>query len=59
MLFLYKSKKYIIKRNKKFIFFLLGTVAFAKAFNLATPIKLLTHYAKGTPSYKHLNSGCL
>ena len=26
-------------------------VAFTKAFNLATPINLLTHYAKGTPSF--------
>jgi len=26
-------------------------VAFARAFNLATPINLLTHYAKGTPSF--------
>ena len=27
---------------------MLKLVAFAKAFNLATPIKLLTHYTKGT-----------
>ena len=26
-------------------------VAFARAFNLATPINLLTHYAKGTSSF--------
>src|SRR5271156_7185988 len=26
-------------------------VAFAKVINLATPINLLTHYAKGTPLY--------
>jgi len=26
-------------------------VAFARAFNLATPINLLTHYAKGTPLF--------
>lgn len=30
---------------------LVSPVAFAKAFNLATPINLLTHYAKGTPSF--------
>lgn len=30
----------------------LYTVAFAKAFNLATPINLLTHYAKGTSSFR-------
>jgi len=29
----------------------LRTVAFAKALNLATPINLLTHYAKGTSSF--------
>src|SRR5882762_8572965 len=29
---------------------LVSPVAFARAFNLATPINLLTHYAKGTPS---------
>jgi len=29
----------------------LRTVAFAKAFNLATIINLLTHYAKGTSSF--------
>lgn len=28
-------------------------VAFARAFNLATPINLLTHYAKGTPSFNY------
>ena len=31
--------------------FKLCTVAFAKAFNLATIINLLTHYAKGTSSF--------
>ena len=30
---------------------LVGLVAFTKAFNLATLINLLTHYAKGTPSF--------
>jgi hypothetical protein len=30
---------------------IVSPVAFAKAFNLATPINLLTHYAKGTPSF--------
>ena len=30
---------------------LVSPVAFARAFNLATPINLLTHYAKGTPSF--------
>lgn len=30
----------------------LCTVAFAKAINLATPINLLTHYAKGTSSFR-------
>nr|QCI56452.1 hypothetical protein [Hypsizygus marmoreus] len=29
-------------------------VAFARALNLATPINLLTHYAKGTPSFINL-----
>jgi len=28
-----------------------NSVAFAKALNLATPINLLTHYAKGTPLF--------
>jgi len=31
-------------------------VAFAKALNLATPINLLTHYAKGTPSFFNHNN---
>jgi len=30
---------------------LVSPVAFARALNLATPINLLTHYAKGTPSF--------
>ena len=30
---------------------LYNIVAFARALNLATPINLLTHYAKGTPSF--------
>ncbi len=35
-----------------YIFFLfVSLVAFAKAFNLAIPINLLTHYAKGTPLF--------
>ena len=33
---------------------LVSVVAFTKAFNLATPINLLTHYAKGTPSFINL-----
>ena len=33
---------------------LVSPVAFARAFNLATPINLLTHYAKGTPSFFYL-----
>jgi hypothetical protein len=33
------------------IYFYIGTVAFARALNLATHINLLTHYAKGTPSF--------
>ena len=32
-------------------FYYIGTVAFARAFNLATNINLLTHYAKGTSSF--------
>ena len=34
-----------------FILLIHSPVAFARAFNLATPINLLTHYAKGTPSF--------
>ena len=36
--------------NFKYFCKLVSPVAFAKVFNLATPINLLTHYAKGTPS---------
>jgi len=36
------------RSNLPIIFY--DPVAFAKVFNLATPINLLTHYAKGTPS---------
>ena len=35
----------------KIIIKLVSPVAFARVFNLATPINLLTHYAKGTPSF--------
>ena len=38
---------------------LVSVVAFTKAFNLATPINLLTHYAKGTPSFIKINFDCL
>ena len=37
--------------NFKYFCKLVSPVAFAKAFNLATSINLLTHYAKGTPSF--------
>jgi len=37
----------ILKNNLNYF----SLVAFAKVINLATPINLLTHYAKGTPSY--------
>jgi len=35
---------------------ILCSVAFARAFNLAISINLLTHYAKGTPSLSLLNN---
>ena len=36
---------------KLFYFIFKSPVAFAKAIYLASPINLLTHYAKGTPSF--------
>lgn len=36
------------------VFLNYSPVAFARALNLATPINLLTHYAKGTPSFINL-----
>ena len=38
-------------RIQNYKILLVSPVAFARAFNLATPINLLTHYAKGTPSF--------
>ena len=40
-----------IPKHKRRQGLLVSPVAFAKAFNLATPINLLTHYAKGTPLF--------
>ena len=41
---------------KLFYFIFKSPVAFAKAIYLASPINLLTHYAKGTPSLTILTS---
>lgn len=35
---------------------MISSVAFARAINLATPINLLTHYAKGTPSFYYFKT---
>jgi len=45
VMLLYYNRKTNLKINNN------SPVAFARAFNLATPINLLTHYAKGTPSF--------
>jgi len=41
------TTEFYIKNNLNYF----SLVAFAKVINLATPINLLTHYAKGTPLY--------
>jgi hypothetical protein len=44
------------KPGKKKVSNIYSPVAFARAFNLATPINLLTHYAKGTPLFLNKTS---